>query len=146
MGHHRNAALAQIMHGLGHAGAALQLDGAALGLLDDLGGVVEGLRRALLIGAERHVDHHQRPLRAAHDGPPMHDHQLERHRQRGLESMHDHAERVADQQEVDIGISNGCRMGMISSERDNRLASLAGADLGGRGPRRRSLNRHRDSP
>jgi hypothetical protein len=146
MGHHRNAALAQIMNGLGHAGAAFQLDGAALGLLDHLGGVVEGLRRALLIGAEWHVDDHQRPLRPAHDRPPMHDHQLERHRQCGLEAMHHHAERIADQQEIDMGVGNSCRMGMIRSERNDRLASLAGADLGGRGPRRRSLNRHRNSP
>jgi hypothetical protein len=101
MGHHRNAALTEIMDGLRHASAAFQLDGAALGLLHHLRRVVKSLARALLIGAERHVDDHQRPLRAAHHRPPMRDHQLERHRQSRFEAMHHHAERVADQQEVE---------------------------------------------
>ena len=60
----------------------------------------------------------------------MHDHELERHRQRGLEAMHHHAERVADQNEVHIFVGDGRGMGVIGGQRDDRLAALARADIG----------------
>ena len=136
MRHDRNAALGEKADSVGHAHAAFDLDRAALGLLDHPRGVVEGLRGAFLVGAKRHVDDDQSPLGAAHHGPAMHDHQVERHRKGRLKTVHDHAKRVADQDEIDIAVGDGRRMGMIGGERHDRLASLAGDDLGGRGPRR----------
>ena len=119
-------------NGLGHARAAFDLDGAALGFLDHLRAALwKACGRALLIGAEGHVDHHQRLLGAAHHRRPMHDHQVEGNRQGGLEAMHDHAERIADQKEIDIAVGDSGGMGMVGGERDDRLAALAGADLGG---------------
>jgi len=41
-----------------------------------------------LIATERHVDHDQRTLRAAHHSVALQDHHVERHRHGGLETMH----------------------------------------------------------
>jgi hypothetical protein len=129
MGHHRNAALGQESDGLGHARAALELDRAAVGLLEDARGGAERLLLRRLIGAERHVDDDQRLLRAAHHRPPLQDHHLQRHRQRGLETMHHIAERVADEDDVAIAIDQRGRMGVIRGEHHNRLAILAGENI-----------------
>jgi hypothetical protein len=92
-------------------------------------GVAEGDRRALLIGAERHVDHHQRAGRTAHHRLRMHDHQFERHRHGGLVAVHHHAEGVADQQHVDMGIDDARGMGVVGGERNDRRATLAVANV-----------------
>jgi hypothetical protein len=130
MGHHRDAALGQIGDGLGHAHPALELDRPALGLLDHLRRVAEGLGRAFLVGPEGHVDDHQRAFRPAHHRLAVHDHQLERHRQRGLEAVHHHAERIPDQQEIDVGVGKSRGMGVVCGERHDGLAALAGRDVG----------------
>jgi hypothetical protein len=130
MSHDRNAAIGEEADGFPHATAAFELDGAALGFLDDARRIVESMRRALLIGAEGHVDHDERALGTPHHGAAMHDHQLERHRQGRLETMHHHAQAVADQQEIDIFIGNRRGMGVIGRQSDNRLTSLAGGDIG----------------
>ena len=61
MAHDRNAALDEEADGLRHAAAALELHGAAAGLLQDPRGGPEGAPRALLIGAERQIDDDERP-------------------------------------------------------------------------------------
>ena len=131
MRHHRNAAVDEIADGLGHAPAALELDGAAVGLLHHARGIAEGDRRALLVGAERHVDDDQRALGAAHHGAAMHDHQLERHRHGRLVAVHHHAEAVADQQEIAVLVGDRRGMGVIGGQRDDRLDALLGGDVGG---------------
>ena len=47
-----------------------------------------------------------------------------------LIAMHDHAEAVADQQEIDERVGDGRGVGMVGGERHDRLAALAGGDLG----------------
>ena len=47
-----------------------------------------------------------------------------------LEAVHDHAEAVAHQQQVDERIGDGRGVRMIGGERDDRLAALAGGDFG----------------
>ena len=131
MAHHRDAAVGEIADGLGHMHAALELDGAAARLLHHACGVAEGDRRALLVGAERHVDHDQRAGRAAHHGLRMHDHELERHRHGGLVAMHHHAEGVADQQEIDMRIDDARGMSMIGGQRHDRRAALCGLRISG---------------
>jgi hypothetical protein len=130
MRHHGDAALGQKRDGLRHAPAALELDGAATGLLEDARRRHEGLLPRRLIGTERHVDHDQRALRAAHHGVALQDHHVERHRHRALEPVHHHAERVADQDHVAMLVEDARGVRMIGGERDDRLAALAGADVG----------------
>ena len=142
VGHDGNAAIGEKADGLRHAPAALELDRAALGFLDDLSGIVEGVARALLIGAEGHVDDDERVLGAAHDGAAMHDHEVERHRQCRFEAVHHHAEGVADQQEVDIFVGDGRGMGVIGGERHDRLAALAPGDIGRRQSLRGGMGGH----
>ena len=146
MAHHRDAALGEIADGLGHVHAALELDGAAAGLLQHARGVAEGDRRALLVGAERHVDHDQRARRAAHHGLRMHDHQLERHRHGGLVAVHHHAEGIAHQQHVDMRIDDARRMRVIGGERHDRRTALAVADVGRRDPLQGKILRHVKAP
>jgi hypothetical protein len=59
----------------------------------------------------------------------MHDHQLERHWHRGLIAMHHHAEAVADEQEIDIGIDDARGMCVIGGERHDRRAAFAILDV-----------------
>jgi hypothetical protein len=76
MAHDRHAALDEEADGLGHAHAALQLDGAAAGLLEDAHGGAESLLLAFLVGPEWHVDDDEGPARAAHHRSSLQDHHL----------------------------------------------------------------------
>ena len=89
----------------------------------------EGLLLRGFIGTERHVDHHQRAARAAHHRVALQDHHVERDRDRGLEPVHHHAERIADQDEVAMAVEHARGVGVIGGQRDDRLAALAGADI-----------------
>ena len=142
MAHHRNAALGQERDGLGHAHAAFELDRAAAGFLHDPRGTVEGLLARSLVGAERHIDHDQRALRAAHHRLPLQDHHLERDRHGRFQAVHHHAERVANQDEVAMLVDQARRMRVIGGERDDRLAALARADIRRGDPLDLVLDRH----
>ena len=131
MAHHRHAAADQERHRLRHVRAALQLDRAGAGLLQHARGVAERLLAAFLVGAERHVDDDQRALRAAHHRPALQDHHVERDRHGRLQPVHDHAERVADQDEVAIAVDDPGRVRVIGGERDDPLAVLASGDIDG---------------
>ena len=131
MRHDRNAAVGEKAYSVRHAHPAFDLHRPALGLLDHARGVVKRLRGTFLVGAKRHVDHDKSTLGAAHDGAAVHDHQVKRHRKRRLKTVHDHAKGVADQDEIDVAIGDGRRVGVIGGERHDRLASLAGKDFGG---------------
>src|SRR5262249_22587528 len=65
---------------------------------------------------------------------------------RGLEAMHDHAEGVADQDHIAIAIDQARRMSMIGGEAHDRLATLAGADVGCGEPFDLLLDRHGSTP
>ena len=59
----------------------------------------------------------------------LQDHHLERHRHRGLETVHHIAEGIADQDDVAMAIDQGGGMGVIRGQHHDRLAVLAGADI-----------------
>jgi hypothetical protein len=92
MAHHRHAALDQESDGVGHAASAFKLDRTAAGLLHHPCRRGERLLLRSLIGAERHIDHHQRALRSAHHREPLQNHHVEGDRDGGLEPVHHHAE------------------------------------------------------
>ena len=115
--------------GLRHPRAAFELHRAAMGFLQDAHGGMKRLLLRGLIGAERHVDHDQRVLRAAHHRVALQDHHLERHRHRGLETVHHIAEEVADQNDVAIAIDQRRGMRVIRGQHHDRLAVLAGANI-----------------
>jgi hypothetical protein len=75
----------------------------------------------------------------------MHDHQVERHRQRRLIAVHHHAERIADEQEIDIGVDDLGGMGVIGRQRNDRLAAFARGDIGRGDPLDLRLLRHATS-
>jgi len=130
MRHHGDATLDQIADRFGHSSAAFEFHRPAISLLHHACGVPKGDRRALLIGAEWHIDDHQSALCPADDGFSVHDHEVERYRDRRLVAVHDHAEAVADEQEVAITVCNRSRMGVIGRQRDNRALPLQGGDIG----------------
>ena len=69
-------------------------------------------------------------LRAAHHREPLQDHHVERDRHGGLEPVHHHAERIPDQDHVAIAIDQPRGVGVVGGEAHDRLAALAGADVG----------------
>ena len=99
--------------GLGHMQAAFHLDRPATGFLHHPRCRPERRLRALLIAAERQIDDHQGPLGSAHDGLALQDHHLQGNGDRRLEAMHDIAEGIPDEDEVDEIVDNCCRMGVI---------------------------------
>jgi hypothetical protein len=64
----------------------------------------------------------------------LQDHHFQRHRDRGLEPMHDHAERVADQNGVAVFVDEARGVRVIGGQRHDRLAAFAGPDVGGGKP------------
>jgi hypothetical protein len=88
-----------------------------------------GLLGAGLIAAEGQVDDHAGVGRAAHHGRTMRDHHVERHGERAVEAVDHHAQRIADQQQVDMRIEPARHLRGVGGEADDRLAALAGADL-----------------
>ena len=45
-------------------------------------------------------------------------------------AVHDHAERIADQQKIDMGVDQPRGVRVIGSQRDDLLAALPGPDIG----------------
>ena len=81
--------------------SALELDRARAGLLHDAACILHRLLDRDLIAHERHIDHNERVLAAAHDAAAVNDHLIDRYRKRVLVALHGHAEAVADQDHVD---------------------------------------------
>ena len=99
------------------ARAALELHRLGAALLDQAAGVGHRVGRAHLVGQERQVGDEQRAAPRPRHHAGVIDHLVHRHRQRGVEALHDHAERVADQDEVDARLVGDAR------ERDSRTPS-----------------------
>ena len=59
------------------------------------------------------------------------------------EPVHHHAERVADQDHVAIGVDDARGVRVIGGQADDRFAALAGADVGRGQPPNFVLHRHR---
>ena len=133
VGHDRNAAVDEVANGFRHAAAALDLNGATVGLFHYLRAVSEGDGRALLVGAERHVDDDKGAPGTADNRAPVHDHQFEGDRNGCLVAMHNHSEAVANEKEVAVAVGDGGRMRMVGGQRDDRLPALL---------HRRDIGRH----
>ncbi len=113
MRHHWNAALGEVIDGFAHTRTALEFNRPAARFLHHPCGISERDLRALLVCAKWHIHDNQCMRRTAHDCSAMHDHQIKRYWNRALIAMHHHAERIPDQQEINIGIEDPGCMGMI---------------------------------
>ena len=82
------------------------------------------MRRAFFISAKRQINNHQRFLRPAHHCRAMGDHHFQRHAQRRFHAVHDHAEAVANEQKVDMGVDQFGRMRVIGCQADNGVFAL----------------------
>ena len=131
MAQHRNAALDQEAHGIGHGLAALDLDAGAAGFRHDEGRILERLRRAFLIGTKWHIDNDAGARCAAHRRCAVRDHHLERHRQRAVEAVNHHAERITDQKQVGDRVERARHRRAVRRQRDDRLAAFAPRQFGG---------------
>ena len=60
----------------------------------------------------------------------LQDHHVERDGHGGLEPVHHHAERIADQHQVAMRIEDARGVRVIGGQADDRLAALARADVG----------------
>jgi hypothetical protein len=129
MAHDRNAPVDEEADGVRHLRPALELHRVAAGFLQYPGGAGEGLRRAFLIGAERHVHGDAGMGRAPHHRRAVRDHHVERHAERGVHAVEHHAERVADDEDVDMRIEEPRHRRRIGGERDDGLAALACLEL-----------------
>ena len=123
--HHRDARGDEPVHELGVDRAALELDRVAAALLHQLAGVGHALLDRRLVRHERHVADDVRAARPAGDGAAVVDDLVERDRQGRVVALHDHAERVADEQHVGAGLVEQAReRGVVGGEHGDPLASL----------------------
>ena len=122
MGADRNAALLQKFGGVGHKGAAFELDDVGA-CLHQLGGGGKSLLAALLVGAERQVGDNHRVLVAAGDGGGVVAHLGQGNGQGGIAPLHGHAQRVAHQQGIDAGtVHQRGETGFVAGEHGDFLA------------------------
>ena len=107
--------------------AALELHHARTALLHQAHGILQCLLRRG-IAHERQIGDEERPVQAARHGPRVIDHVVDRDRHRGVVSLDHHAERVADQHQIDAGlIEQHRKTGVVTGERGDGLAVLAHA-------------------
>ena len=95
-----------------------------------------------LIGAEGQVDHDQRMGRGPHHRLSVQDHHLERDTDRRRQAVHDHAERITDEQQIAIGVEQRRHRRRVGGEADDFLAPLAGCDVRRGDTLRAGLSRH----
>ena len=125
MAHHRDAGADEPAHELGVDRAALELDRVAAALLHQPAGVRHALLERRLVRHERHVADDVRAPRAAHDRAAVIRDLVERDRQRRVVALHDHAERVADEQDVGAGLVEQPReRRVVGGEHGDLLAAL----------------------
>src|SRR3979411_2687989 len=96
-----------------------------------------------LVGAERHVDGHQRLPRAPHHGTSLQYHHFEGYWHGCLEAVYYIAQRIADQDYIAVCVEQRGCMRAIGGEHYDRLTVLARADLRCRLAPSRIMHRHR---
>ena len=101
MPHHGNPSLHQSRGRMHRGAASFDLHRSRSAFLDQASGVAQRIFRADLIGEERHVCHHQRPLDPAGNRSRVMHHGVQCHGQRCFVTEHHHAQRIADQQHID---------------------------------------------
>lgn len=95
----RNAVAAELAHRLGQRAAAFQLDDLRAAFLHQSGGVAHRLVDRGVAG-ERHVGHQQRSLATPRRRLGVIDHLFHRDRHGGALALDDHAQRIADQDDL----------------------------------------------
>ncbi len=102
---------------------AFDLDGFGAGLLDEADGVGDGLGDRAVIAAEGHVGHDERAAHGAAHGARVVQHLVDGDGQRVFVAEDDHGERVADEDEIDAGLVDKARGGVVvGGERGDGLA------------------------
>jgi hypothetical protein len=77
------------------------------------------------VGAERQVGDQQCMRQAACDATHVVDDVVDGHRQRAVVSLHDHAERIADEHEVDAVLVHDARESRVVGGEHDELAAIA---------------------
>ena len=99
------------------------LDRLGAGLFHKADGVGHALGHRPVIAAEGHVGHHQRPPHGAAHGPRVVQHLVHGDGEGVFVAQHHHGQRVAHQHQVDAGLVDQPRSGVVvGGERGDRLA------------------------
>ncbi len=102
---------------------ALDLDGFGAGFLDEADGVGDALGDRAVIAAEGHVGHDERAAHGAAHGARVVQHLVDGDGKRVFMAENDHGERVADENEIDAGLVDKPRGGVVvGGERGDGLA------------------------
>ncbi len=104
MAHNGNFGFGKARDELKAALAAFDLYGFGAGFLDDADGVAKGFGDVGVIGAEGHVGDDEGVFGAAADGAGVVDHFVERDWEGVVVAEDDHAEGVADEEDVNTGL------------------------------------------
>ncbi len=129
MAHDRDAAANEIIHRLRHFDAALQLHRRTAGLRHDAGGAAEGKLRRFLVADEGHVDDETGAPAATMYRGTMGDHHVEGDLEGAVESIQHHAQGIAHQQQIDMGIELAGHRRRIGGEADDGFATLARGEI-----------------
>ncbi len=130
MPHHRNATVGQETDRFGDVRPGFHLDRLGAGHFQQLHGVLVGLHRPAFVAAERHVDDDKGLPGFAHHRLAVQDHHLHGHADGVGQAVDDHADAVADQQDVAVGIENLGHRRRVGGQANQRRLPLAGADVG----------------
>ena len=124
MAHHGNFCFDHAGDELEAALAAFDFQCLGTGFLHEAHGVVERLGSVHVVAAVGHVCHYERaPCTAAH-GPRVVKHLLNRNRQRAVVTEHDHADGVADENDVHAGFVEQTSRGIVVGRQAGDLLGL----------------------
>mgnify|MGYP003296636322 CR=1 FL=1 len=122
--HDVNASLDNCANGINNSSAAFQLNAVAVGLFGQAGSVVDSLLDALVVGAEGHIADDEGVGSALDDGLDVMDHVLHGDGDSAVIAQHDHAQRVADQNDLVIALVNDGSGGVVVSSDEGELTAL----------------------
>ena len=142
MPHDRNATLDQEGDGAGECLPGLDLDRLAAGLLHHPDGRRVGLFGRALERSERQIDDDQRVGRSPHHRLAMQDHHLQRHGGGGRQPVDDHADRIADQKDIDMRIEQRRDRRGVGRQTDDLRTAFKRLNGGHGDPARQLLFRH----
>src|SRR5262245_28073373 len=113
--HDRDANLDDGLDRTWHRSTALEFHPLGTALLEEPPGIPDRLLPTYLIGEKRHVPDHQSTLATARNRSRVVDHLLHRNRQGIRLALKDAANRVADQEDINAGLVQNPRKGIIVS-------------------------------
>ena len=109
MGHDRDPVRRESADRLDDLGAAFHLDRIHPCFFEETRRVPKSIGGARLVRPERHVADQEGPGRTARNGGRVADHVVHRHRYGRRIAEDDHAERIADEDDVDAGLCDEAR-------------------------------------